>query len=140
MPILNYTTKIDVYRTIGEIQGTLVKHGARKILQEYDEKQRLSAISFVIGTRFGDVPIRMPANVDAVEKVLKRQRVNSDREQAERVAWRILKDWTEAQTAILESEMVRMEEIFLPYIVQKSGKTLFEILEEKQQLMLEGET
>ena len=29
MPILNYTTKVDVY-TIGAIQGTLVKHGAKK--------------------------------------------------------------------------------------------------------------
>lgn len=30
MPILNYTTKVDVYTTIGAIQGTLVKHGAKK--------------------------------------------------------------------------------------------------------------
>lgn len=74
MPILNYTTKIDVYRTIGEIQGTLVKHGARKILQEYDEKQRLSAISFVIRTRFGDVPIRMPANATSAGKKSSRMR------------------------------------------------------------------
>lgn len=30
MPILNYTTKVDVYTTIGAIQGALVKHGAKK--------------------------------------------------------------------------------------------------------------
>lgn len=31
MPLLNYTTKVDVYTTIGAIQGQLVRHGARKI-------------------------------------------------------------------------------------------------------------
>lgn len=37
MPIKNYTTKVDVYTTIGAIQGCLVKHGARQIMQNYDE-------------------------------------------------------------------------------------------------------
>lgn len=37
MPIKDYTTKIDVYTTIGQVQGVLVKHGARRILQEYDK-------------------------------------------------------------------------------------------------------
>lgn len=32
MPIKNYTTKIDVFKTIGEIQGCLVRHGARQIM------------------------------------------------------------------------------------------------------------
>ena len=36
MPLLNYTTKVDIYTTIGEIQGCLVKHGAREIMQDYD--------------------------------------------------------------------------------------------------------
>lgn len=30
MPLLNYTTKVDVYTTLGAIQGQLVKHGAKK--------------------------------------------------------------------------------------------------------------
>lgn len=32
MPIMNYTTKVDVFATLGEIQGQLVKHGAKKIM------------------------------------------------------------------------------------------------------------
>ncbi len=28
MPIKNYSTKVDVFQTLGEIQGMLVKHGA----------------------------------------------------------------------------------------------------------------
>lgn len=132
MPLLNYTTKVDIYTTLGQIQGQLVKHGAKKILQDYDDAGRITALSFMIDTPLGPRGIRLPANVDAVHKVLTKQKVKCDREQAERVAWRIVKDWVEAQMAILESEMVQMEEIFLPYMVSASGQTLFEAYQNNQ--------
>lgn len=55
------------------------------------------------------------------------QKIKCDREQAERVAWRIIKDWIEAQMAILESEMVTMDEIFLPYTLDNKGNTLYQL-------------
>ena len=125
MPILNYTTKVDVYTTIGAIQGALVKHGAKKIMQDYDDAGRIAAICFAIDTPGGVRGIKLPANVAAVQAVLQRQKVKCDYEQAERVAWRIIKDWVEAQMAILESQMVQMDEIFLPYMVDKQGQTLY---------------
>ncbi len=136
MPLLNYTTKVDVYTTLGAIQGKLVKHGAKKILQDYDDNGHITALSFMIDTSSGQRGIRLPANVDAVHKVLTRQKIKCDREQVERVAWRIVKDWVEAQMAILESEMVQMDEIFLPYMVNNSGQTFFEAYQNNQ-LMLE---
>lgn len=137
MPLLNYTTKVNVYATLGEIQGVLVKHGARKIMQDYDDDGRITALTFSIETPAGMRCIRLPANVDAVYKVLTRQKVKCDREQAERVAWRIVKDWVEAQMAILESEMVQMDEIFLPYMVNNAGQTFFQAYQANQ-LRLEG--
>lgn len=139
MPLLNYTTKVDTYTTLGEIQGQLVKHGAKKIMQEYDEQCRITALTFMINTPAGSRGIRLPANVDAVHKVLTRQKVKCDRAQAERVAWRIIKDWVAAQMAILESEMVQMDEIFLPYMVNDNGQTLFEAYRSNQLLLKEGE-
>ena len=73
-----------------------------------------------------------------VYAVLARQKVKCDREQAERVAWRIVKDWVEAQMAILESEMVQMDEIFLPYMIGSTGKTLFEAYKSNQLAIGEG--
>lgn len=137
MPLLNYTTKVDVYTTLGAIQGMLVKHGAKKIMQDYDDAGKITALTFSIETPAGMRGIRLPANVDAVHKVLARQRVKCDREQAERVAWRIVKDWVEAQMAILESEMVQMDEIFLPYMVNNAGQTFFQAYQANQ-LRLEG--
>lgn len=138
MPLLNYTTKVNVYTTLGEIQVQLVKHGAKKIMQDYDDNGHISALTFQIDTPAGLRAIRLPANVDAVRKVLAKQKVKCDREQAERVAWRIVKDWVEAQMAILESEMVQIDEIFLPYMVNNSGQTLFQAYRNNQ-ILLEGE-
>ena len=137
MPLLNYTTKVNVYTTLGEIQAVLVKHGAKKIMQDYDDDGRITALTFSIVTPAGVRGVRLPANVDAVHKVLIRQKVKCDREQAERVAWRIVKDWVEAQMAILESEMVQMDEIFLPYMVNNAGQTFFQAYQANQ-LRLEG--
>lgn len=136
MPLLNYTTKVNVFNTLGEIQAQLVKHGAKKIMQDYDEAGHITALIFMIDTPLGPRGIRLPANAEAVHTVLLQQKVKCDRDQAERVAWRIIKDWVEAQMAILESEMVQMDEIFLPYMIDRSGKTLFQKYQ-NDQLMLE---
>ena len=137
MPILNYTTKVDVYATIGAIQGALVKHGAKKIMQDYDENGRIKALCFAIETPRGVRGIRLPANAEKVFAVLKKQKVKCDYEQAERTAWRIVKTWVDAQMAILESEMVELDEIFLPYMVNRSGETVYQLYQ-NEQLLLEG--
>ena len=139
MPLLNYTTKVDTYTTLGAIQGQLVKLGAKKIMQDYDDHGRIAALTFLIQTPAGMRGIRLPANVDKVHAVLHRQKVRCDREQAERVAWRIVKDWVEAQMAILESEMVQIDEIFLPYMVNNNGQTLFEAYRNNQLLLGEDD-
>lgn len=36
MAIKNYTTKVSTFQTLGEIQGTLAEHGARKVMIDYD--------------------------------------------------------------------------------------------------------
>lgn len=138
MPILNYTTKINAFKTQSEISYILAKHGARAILQEFDDKGHVEAISFKLRTPVGDQAVRLPANVNAVFAVLKRQKVKCDWDQAERVAWRIVKDWVEAQMAILESEQVSMDQVFLPYMVNQEGKTLYELYASKQLMLGNG--
>lgn len=51
------------------------------------------------------------------------------------MAWRILKDWVEAQMALLDIEMVRFEEIFMPYIETNEGQTLYEKLSKNNYLL-----
>jgi len=138
LPLLNYTTSIDVHKTLGEIQKMLVEHGARKLMSEYASDGHINNLSFTINTPGGEIGMRLPADVDAVYETLKQQKkagkikVNCDYAQAERVAWRIVKDWVEAQMAILESKMVTFQQVFFQYQLNSEGKTLYEAYVLKQ--------
>ena len=128
MPLLNYTTKVYAAKTVGEIVALLVKHGATAFQQEY-ESARIKALYWQHDTPSGRLPFKMPVNVEAVHKRLQAEHPGSSilttREHAERVAWRILKDWVEVQVALVETGMVAFEEVFLPYAVLKGGETLY---------------
>lgn len=129
-PIANYSTTVTALKSIGEIQSMLVAHGATHILMDYDQGEPVG-LAFIVATSYGEVPFRLPANIDRVQAVLNKQRVRTtvSRELAFRVAWRILKDWVRAQMAILETEMVSIDQIFLPYMqAGEKGKTLYEVM------------
>jgi len=139
MPILNYTTTIAAEKSIGEIQKMLVARGAETIVVQY-VNGRPGALFFIIPTSYGKVPFRLPANIEAITRVMERQRVRKQvpLDMAERVAWRIIKDWCKAQMAILETEMVDLEQIFLPYMVSQN-KTLYEVMKEHRLQLPSGE-
>lgn len=141
MPLLNYTTTIEATKTVSEIEKNLAKHGAKAILKNFDDDGQISSLSFIIHHGDQDIPFRLPVDPDSVFRVLVRQGVPTrykSNHQAIRVAWRIVKDWVEAQMAILETEMVRMEQIFLPYMVSESGKTLYETMLDRGFYLPEG--
>ena len=106
---------------------------------DYDGGEPI-ALSFIIATPYGDTPFRLPANIDRVKAVLNKQRIRSTvpKDLASRVAWRILKDWVRAQMAILQTEMVSIDQIFLPYMQMKSGKILYEVMLDRKLELPEG--
>ena len=141
MAILNYTTQIDVYKTVAEIERILSEHGVMSIMKQYEDGQVVS-LSFLIDDGEKKIPVRMPIRVDECLKVMQKQKkehpkmqIKATKEQASKVAWRIMKDWIEVQMALLEINMVRFEEIFLPCIETTDGKTIYEKLEERKFLL-----
>jgi len=135
MALLNYTTSIAPEKTVAEIQAKLAKAGAFQILHEYRRGTgELIGLSFRIETEFGNMAFELPARIEAVEAVLQKQfpRGKVKREQAVRVSWRILKDWVEAQLAIVETGMVSLEQVMLPFAQNEQGQTLFEALAQKR--------
>jgi len=141
MPIANYSTTVDALKTVGEIQGILVAHGARSILMNYGKDGSIESLSFIVETPYGDMPIRLPIDARAVLKVLEEQGAPpryANYRQAVRIAWRIVKDWVRAQMAILETEMVKMEQIFLPYMITKNNQTLYESMVDRGFYLTEG--
>jgi hypothetical protein len=132
MPILNYTTSIKASKSAGQIQEILVKAKATSVLMDYDDKQNLAAIAFRIVTPHGLLQFYMPANAEGVLKRLKSERGVASRmkvlEHATNVAWRIQKDWVEAQLAKVEAGMAELAEVFLPYVQDNGGKTVYQAL------------
>lgn len=146
-PLLNYTTSVPVDRTITEIQRQLVKHGARQVLMDWGADGRVKGLSFIVPVPSGHaLPFRLPVDAEATQKVLEAQwgagkiktRRYTEPEHAYKVAWRCVKDWVEAQLALLETGMVRLEQIFLPYLVMQDNKTVYELMTERNFFLPEG--
>jgi len=135
MPIKNYTTKVDVYQSLGEIQGALAKNGARKIMIDYDENGNPVGVTFGINTPQGSLGFLLPANIEGVLKVFAKQKIKTDREQAERTAWRNIRDWVLAQMAFVEAGNVEVDEVFLPYLTDGKGRTLYQVYQSGQLLL-----
>lgn len=135
MPIKNYTTKVDVYQSLGEIQGAFAKNGARKIMIDYDENGNPVGVTFGINTPQGSLGFLLPANIEGVLKVFAKQKVKPDREQAERTAWRNIRDWVLAQMAFVEAGNVEVDEVFLPYLTDGKGRTLYQVYQSGQLLL-----
>lgn len=142
MGILNYTTSIKSEKTIMEIQQCLVKHGATKVVTDYQDQIPI-ALTFCLVAGGKLIAFSLPANYKGVLKSMKSdnklpRRLLND-EQALKVSWRIIKVWIEAQMALVEAELAEMSEVFLPYAVTKSGTTLYKELKSSGMKMIEGE-
>lgn len=143
MPLLNYTTKISVDKSVSEISKALAKVGARKVMYDYDDNGYIVALSFSIKFERDsdkDIAFRLPTDWRPVLEVLnndsKVPRTLRTQEQALRVAWRITKDWVEAQAAYVETNMVTTAQVFLPYAVTRNGQSLFESIANDPSLLL----
>lgn len=140
MPLLNYTTQIDAFKTIGEISKLLARVGASAVMHEYDDTGSIIAVSFRIKLNDQEIAFKLPTDWRPVLKVLENDpKVPArlvDKDQALRVAWRITKDWIEAQTAFIETMMVTTAQVFLPYAVTSEGQSLYEYIANNTNLLL----
>ncbi len=139
MGLLNYTTKIDPDKTASEIIRCLTQHGAQAVMTEYDPSTNyVVALSFKITVEGQPMGFRLPCDWKPVFDIItKNSKIknyhsrydrwkNDAEQQAIRTAWRIVKDWVEAQMALVETRMATTQQVFLPYAVMRDGRTLSE--------------
>jgi hypothetical protein len=131
-------------KTAGEIVGILAAKGAQSIMMDYRDGRPIG-IAFKINIGGIDAGFRLPCDVDGAFKAMQRNHKIPNRyktkEQSERVAWRILKDWVEAQMAIIECGQAELHQVFLHcLIVGATGQTLFQkFQEDPRRLLSSGE-
>ena len=150
MAIKNYTSDIPIERIFAELQQALGTHGAKQISFDYGDDGKVNGVQFVIKANDRFIPVKLPARIEKAQAVLKKQWedgvISHKRgkentygyEQAYRVAWRNILDWVQAQMALLEIGMAKIEEVFLPYMQDREGVTFFERMEQRNFLLESG--
>lgn len=139
MKIYMETTKIPVEKTVAEIQCILGRYGCSGVMTMFKDGE-VQAVCFKILYLDREIAFRLPARWEPIREDLlsrvKQPRENTEKEitaQAKRVAWRQILRWVEAQLALVETRMVKVFEVFLPYVqTNLEGETLFEKLENQK--------
>ena len=122
MPIKNYRTKVSVSKTVAEIHQLLVRSGALFVATEYDPSGQPMYITFAVSLDGHPLHYRLPRNTEGVIRALKKQRVAASLlrpDHAAAISWRILKDWADAQLAVIEAGQAELAQVFLPYAVEE---------------------
>lgn len=121
MPIKNYTTKLGIDPIVGRITGLLASKGARQVSLHYDRQGSPDGIGFLLVLDSVPVPFQLPCNWEGVQRAIakedRKHRAPRTPEHAKTVAWAIVRDWVEAQLALIEAEQATMAQVFLPYCV-----------------------
>lgn len=135
MPVAIKNAQSRSNATFDKLQSILARHKARQIGYDFDDNGRVSSLMFVIEVNGNTIPVKLPARVPNVAYILYRQRYDTlpatKQEQAYRTAWANIRDWVDAQLALVDTDMVKMEEVFLPYMIDAKGQTFFEVMQER---------
>lgn len=130
---LNYTTTIDPQKTALECVTMLMQFGAKNVGVSVGEDKVADGLDFVILLPWGVTrQYSVSANIAGTEKALLKAyregriaRPYTRREQAARVAWRVLRDWLEVNLALIEAGVVELERVMLPYMKVDDGKDVY---------------
>jgi hypothetical protein len=140
MTVYLENTDVPDTRTVMEIQDLLARKGAIAVQVEY-AGGRVNSLAFQLRVLDQVVPFRLPCRADSVEKILKNsgKRIKKNdtlHDWARRVAWRQILMWVKAQLALIETGMVKAEEVFMPYAMMGGNKTLYDVIVERKFLAL----
>lgn len=135
MPIAGYSTTVNASKTAAEVSAMLAKRGASRIMTEYGDGGRAIGLSFEIRAEYGTRGFELPIRAEGVLATLKRDRAEKRYltiEQAEKVAWRLVRDWLRAQLALIDAGSVSLDEVFFPWMIAGERGTMHEIYVSQQ--------
>lgn len=125
--IKNYTS--NTTNTFNAIQKILSSHGAKQIFFEYNDQGLVKVLAFTLDIGSKKIGFKLPARVGNVKKIFDESGYRYKEDQPYKTAWANIRDWLDAQMALIDTQQVKIEEVFLPYAVNREGKTFFEVME-----------
>lgn len=145
--IKNYTSNSK--QTFDKIQKILTSHKAKRVFFEYDDSGKVLALAFSIEMPSSPgvqepslLAFKLPARVEKVEQIFLQNKkpkydwqkpeplTQQEKDQAYRTAWANIRDWLDAQMALIDTEQAKIQEVFLPYAMNNQGKTFFEVIQD----------
>lgn len=130
-----------VEQSLSRIQKALLDHGATGFMYEYEKGTgKIESVKFLIEVQGKRVGFALPVNWRLFQAVLKDQDVRrwDEDDYCYRVAWANIRDWIDSQMALLETQMIELPQIFLPFVVGKGGKTLYDQMKNNNFLLGDG--
>ena len=135
-------TSVKAERSVSEIIAEIACRGATQGRQDFDSNGLLRGLAFLITLPDGkQVPVELPARVEAMKNRIYRDLGPRQRDQwkqdgrldeaAYRICWRQLSAWVKAQMALVDLDMVRPEEIFLPFVSVAPGRSVYQVIAER---------
>jgi hypothetical protein len=120
------------------IKKILVSYGARGIHEEYDDQQRLCALSFDLLVHGRLLSYRVPARIEQVEAALRKDgriHPNQVKTQAYQTAWANIRDWLDINLAMSRLTQMETSEVFLSFQITPSGATVYDVIKDRQFLL-----
>lgn len=136
--IKNYTTTMRADKIISDIQKLLITMGANGIMFDYDSDGKINGLQFRIVAEGQTMGFKTPLEVDKTIALLKEGRVYKTDWHGYTVALKNLLDWLDASLAMIQIRMVKVEQLFLPYMINAQGKTLYEVIKDNKFLLPSG--
>jgi hypothetical protein len=146
---MNYTTKVPVTQSVTECQSALAAAGAASVAVHFDDGCP-AGLSFTLKTPHGVRNFILPVTIDGVHLMLtaldkagklpaagggkgRGRDLYQSRDHAARVAWRVMKDWIEANLARIAARMATLDEVMLPYlVVNEDDRTLWQAYQDRE--------
>lgn len=161
MFLKNYTSDVPPSQTLHAIEQVLIKCGAAAIQKEYAPSPvgSIAAVTFQVETPNGKISIRLPVDVERALEALwtdyaggdktcgqgdamivswgkKKKNRGSFRQQAERTAWKITRDWVEVQMSMIQLKQADVLQVFLPYVITSTGESVYKRVQDGSMTML----
>lgn len=134
----NYLSSSPESAIFEAIRKTLAGAGAKRVVFDYDDDGRATAIEFIIEVGKERLAFRLPARIEQATPLVtaarKAARQGTTPDQVYRTVWATIRDWLDAQMALIQIGASRTEEVFLPYLLVEGNKTFFDEFAERRAL------
>ncbi len=135
----NWTATMEAKESMAIIRAALGQHGVRTVrFAASDGRKRLDTLTFSLVVKDTLFQVRLIIDLARVEEqVLESYGYRTLTEvlvkQVYRTAWANLRDFLLAALALVDSQIVKLEEIFFPFVVadEQQNKTYFQVFEER---------